>query len=143
VRTSREALATSKDKGRVAFGTMKKALFVDKDDTPRLSSGLRVLIYVSKTGAENSKAAVYFKGPVVSYQGTFLQWQNPHPKTGQHPDPTVRPISAETDTAWMGFFEVENLTPCNVPLSTLHWPGSGNPIKSPPLGPDLVIEAAD
>jgi hypothetical protein len=137
------ALEAGQTHGRVAFGTMLKELFVDStSDAPLVPQGLRVLIYVSKTGIEQPFAAQFFAGPCATFEGTFLRWRNADQKTGRHPDPSVRPISTEPDSAWMGFYEVADLCPCTVPLTSFRWVGSGRRVESAPRRPGLVRDIA-
>jgi hypothetical protein len=136
-----EALVTCQRRGLVAFGTMKKTVFISRERrTPLLPCGARVLIHVSETGAHEPAALRFLKGLVASYQATFQRWQDADPETGKHPDPSVRPLSTDSDGAWLGFYEVSDLVPCHVPLHLLRWARNGRLVKSPPHGPDLVID---
>jgi len=139
-----EALVTCQRRGLVAFGTMKKTIFISREHrTPLLPCGARVLIYVSGTGVHDPTASQFLKGLVASYRGTFQGWRDADPETGQHPDPSGRPLSTGSDGAWLGFYEISDLAPCHVPLRLLRWARNGKHVKSPPYGPDLVIDDID
>lgn len=123
------ALETCLREGKVAFGSQLQEMFDDhkkpQGREQRIPAGTRVLICVSRSGDAGQAAAKYYKGDCVSYEGTYVQWQragNEKRNDGKHPLPRFRPASTlETDTAFMGFWEVsdlQKLTP-QVPLSKL------------------------
>lgn len=137
-----EALVTCKQQGRVAFGTAIKGLFIDKDGvTPLILSGLRVLIHASQTDGGKPETRKFFKGPKATYQGTFIRWRDAN-NAGKHPDPAVRPVSTGDDTPFMGFYEVADLAPCDVPFSLLKHRNSGARVNAPLRRPWLVIDTA-
>jgi hypothetical protein len=90
---------------RVAFGTCNESV---KDFT----IGLDVFIYVTPSrDADPSRSLV--RPGFVTWQGTLgaiVPAERSGRRNGKHPDPNVRPPSAEdTDTAFLMFWEVLNL----------------------------------
>jgi hypothetical protein len=91
---------------RVAFGSSTNAI-------PAFPIGLPVFIYGSDPSHNR------FKPGVVTWEGTMgavVPAVERGRRSGQHPDPSVRPPSAdEDDTAFLWFFEVLGLKPLAVP----------------------------
>jgi hypothetical protein len=91
---------------RIAFGSSSQAV-------PTLPIGIPIFIYGSDPGH------MRFKPGVVTWEGTLgaiVPAVEGGRRSGQHPDPTVRPPSAKQgDMAFLWFFEVLALRPLTNP----------------------------
>lgn len=129
------AAALRLNTGRVAFGSNKVQLF------SHLPEKTPVLIYASlRTAGEEH---LYVKA-TATFATTFLEWI-PADSLGNHKFPEERPVSTRDDTAFKGFWVVNELRQLQeknwVPFSALKKPGSPAPLTTNyPLGPMIVVE---
>jgi hypothetical protein len=120
---------------RVAFGSNMVELF------SHLPEKTPVLIYASlRTAGEEH----LYVPATATFAATFLEWVPPNLR-GEHKFPEERPVSTRNDTAFRGFWvvnEFRRLQEKNwVPFSALKKPGSPAPLTIKyPLGPMIVVE---
>ncbi len=107
-----DALHACRAHGRVAFGSQMVEMFYDpKTQEQLIKEGRAVYIYVSSTGGKfDKKSLTHFTPDKVTYIATYLKWSEADDR-GKHKNPAIRPKSALTDTAVIGFWEVADLQP--------------------------------
>lgn len=108
------------------------------------AAGTPVYIYVSQSDSSPlHKNHPLYKGLVASWGGMLKDIINAvgdGPRSGKHPNKTVRPKLAEdTDEGSFWFWEVCNLQPLSKPVPFLKFTDSnGRKIVKPPRPPQIV-----
>ena len=131
------AMEVYKQSSRVAFTTDMLNFF--DGDVPKVDADMVVYLLATQTGlVAGSKPAL--KIGHVQLRGKFARYIRTN--TGFHPDPACRPLSTATDTAVLGFFEVEELEIISaIPLSKFI--GSSGKSLSPPLRRPVIAKLSE
>jgi hypothetical protein len=103
-----------------------------------------VMIYASRP--ELGDPSHLFIPARASLVGTFVSWVRADPRSGRHPNLNVQPVTTETDTPVIGFWEVRDLCQLPpeqcIPLLRFHTAANNRRITRPPLGPTVVHRAS-
>jgi hypothetical protein len=97
------ALETCRQRGRVAFASDAKELFL-RLEKEGLCSGLATLVYASRPELGHDGL---FVDKFAAFRGTLVRWVDAN-NQGKHPDPMVRPVTTESDGPVWGFWELSD-----------------------------------
>ena len=133
-------LTTAAERGRVAFGSDAFAFF-ERREKDKDFGKLEVFVIASRTGLTDAKQVpLGIKLHCAFLRGTLAGLTQPHPKTGKHPDPSVRPASAhEGDGPSLIFWELVALETLaeQIPLKAFRNEGGGM-YSEVPRGPTIA-----
>lgn len=137
------ALETSRIVGRVAFASNRWEVFEGAGVCVEV--GWTVVIYASRP--ELGDLDHLFVPARASLVGTFVGWVRADPRSGRHPNPSVRPVSTGTDIPVIGFWEVRDLQRLthdqSIPLSRFRTATNNRRVSQPPLGPTIVQRTSE